>query len=368
MRVLWLYGPPAVGKSVTAWELLNSLAAVDPATGYVDIDQVGMSYVDEDEDPEAHKLKGRALAAVAAEFAGHGVRTLIVSGVLDPGLTAFYAEVLGPYDPIFVRLTASNLELQRRLSTRGVYAEEWADVEEHARRLDAAAPDHPVIESVPGNPAQVAGRVLKIVGALVNGGSQSAHGASASVGDEASVHGRAILIGGTTAVGKSTVGWQAFMATRQQGRPSSFVDLRQLGFVGIEGGVINHRLQARAARALWRVFRSHGAEVVILNGPVNSSDEMLTYRAALEGIEFAAIRLTADPPALLDRVQARMRGEMAPLAGDPLVGRPADEAESIVDAAVRLQNSGENDARFPALDTTALDPAESAQRVLSSQS
>lgn len=363
MRILWLYGPPAVGKSVTAWELLNTMAARDPATGYIDIDQLGMSHVDADEDPDGHMLKGRALAAVAAEFARQGVRMLVVSGVAGLELTEFYAKELKLYEPVFVRLTAPYAELRRRLSTRGVYAEDWVGVEKYARRLNTAEPDHLVIQCGPGAPAEVAAKVLELVGALL-ADDQRSQAAVSLAADEGGSHSRVVLIGGTTAVGKSTIGWQAFMATREQGIPSAFVDLRQLGFVGVGEGAIDHRLQAGAASSLWQVFRAHGAQLLIVNGPVNSSAELLIYRAVFERIQFSAIRLTAERSALLGRVRARMRGEMAALAGDALVGRPLDEAEEIVDAALRLQSGG-GDGAFPVLDTTELSPAESAQRILS---
>lgn len=362
MRILWLYGPPAVGKSVTAWELLNAMGARDPATGHIDIDQLGMLHVDDNEDPEdphGHLLKGRALTAVAAEFARQGVRTLVVSGVAGLELTEFYAEELHPYEPVFVRLTAAYAELRRRLSTRGVCAEQWAGVEKYAQSLDGAEPGHLVIQSGPGAPAEVAAQVLKRVGALIVD-DQRSRAAGSPAADEGRSPSRVVLIGGTTAVGKSTIGWQAFMTAQEQGIPSAFIDLRQLGLVGVGGGVIDHRLQAGAASALWQVFRAHGAQLLILNGPVNSSEELLIYRAAFERTRFNAIRLTAERSALSGRVRARMRGEMAPLSGDALVGRPFEEAKEIVDAAFRLQHA-DGDGAFSRC-STQLGSAQQSRR------
>jgi hypothetical protein len=365
VRIVWLHGPPAVGKSVTAWEVLNALTRLHPAIGYVDIDQLGMSYFDENEDPKGHRLKGRALAAVAREFAGFGARTLVVSGVVGLDLMEFYAEELQPFDPGFVRLTASHAELRRRRAARGEYAEEWSGVEEYARGLDVLELDHAVVDSGLGTPAEVAARVLQVVEGWVEEDPPSPHTVNTSGGPEHDAEGQAVLVGGTTAVGKSTIGWNAFMATRERGQRSAFVDLRQLGFLGVGGGFIDHRLQARAASALWRVFKAHGAQVLIMNGPVNTSAELLEYQAALANTPFAAIRLTAQRPALNERVRARLRGEMAPLAGDSLVGRPAAETGSIVDAALQVQNQVEVDSAFPSLDSSALDAVESARRVLS---
>jgi adenylylsulfate kinase-like enzyme len=97
VRILWLYGPPAVGKSVTACAVLNALAELDPATGYVDIDQLGMSSTDDHGD-SGDGLKGRALAAVSRVFAASGAHTLVVSGVLAPELMEFYADELEAFD------------------------------------------------------------------------------------------------------------------------------------------------------------------------------------------------------------------------------------------------------------------------------
>ena len=39
MRILWLFGPPGVGNSVTAWEVLDVPSDRGEPTTYVDIDQ-----------------------------------------------------------------------------------------------------------------------------------------------------------------------------------------------------------------------------------------------------------------------------------------------------------------------------------------
>ncbi|MFN8192719.1 MAG: hypothetical protein U0R80_00380 [Nocardioidaceae bacterium] len=364
MRILWLHGPPAVGKSVTAWELLNRLAADEPATAYVDIDQLGMSTCDETTDPGAHRLKAEALAAVAHEFARHGSPTLVVSGVVGLDLLPFSAQTLAGFDLSFVRLRAPLAELRRRLEGRGLYAEDWPGVEEYARELDVADLGHPVVDTAGASPAEVAASVLASL--------EGHHGAPAAgstalsqpnAPDQHLDH-RALLLGGTTAVGKSTIGWQAFMAAGGPDAGCAFVDLRQLGFVGRDGGSVDHGLQARNLGALWRVFRAHGAHRLIVNGPVDTRHDALRYHAALEPTPLVALRLTARPEVLLERVRARLRGEMAPLAGDLLVGRPQGDAAEIAHAAVRLQDQVGDDPGFEVMDTSDLDAGESAQQVL----
>lgn len=363
MRIVWLYGPPAVGKSVTAWELLSRLDAIDGATAYVDIDQLGMSYCDETADPGAHRLKGEALGAVAHAFVSRGARTLVVSGVVGLDLMGFYAETLAGFAPVFVRLRAPHAELRRRLEARGIYAEGWPGVDEYARELDALDLGHPVVDTASGPPVQVAGAVLAAVSGRL-GGAGAASSLPAAARTAPAVEGRALLLGGTTAVGKSTIGWRTFMTARGQDERCAFVDLRQLGFVGAGGGSVDHHLQARAVQALWRVFWFHGARRLILNGPLTRWSEVLEYQAALTPTPLAAVRLTAQPAVLLERVHARLRGEMAPLAGDLLAGRPSADAEAITRAALRLQDQAAVDSRFSALDTSALDPAQSAHRLL----
>lgn len=365
MRIVWLYGPPAVGKSVTSWELLNRLARVDPATAYVDIDQLGMSYCDEVIDPGAHLLKAEALLAVAGQFARHGARMLVVSGVVGIDLMSFYGESLQAFDPLFVRLTAAPAILQRRLEARGGYAEDWPGVEQYAQELDAQDVGHPTIDTSSGTVSHVADEILAVVAGQPSAAATRDIPGVGPATDTADVVGRALLLGGSTAVGKSTIGWQVFMAAGGPEERCAFVDLRQLGFMGVDGGAVDHHLQARNLGALWRVFRAHGARRLIVNGPVTSWAEVTAYQAAIAPTPLIPVRLTADAAALLARVRARLRGEMAPLAGDLLVGRPVAEADALTQAAVHEQAQIDLDPRFPTLDTTATEPAEVAQDLLS---
>ena len=361
VRIVWLYGPPAVGKSVTSWELLNRLALMDPATAYVDIDQLGMSYCDETIDPGAHRLKADALRVVAAQFAGHGARTLVVSGVVGAGLMSLYDESLQAFAPIFVRLRAPLALLQRRLEARGSYAEDWAGVAEYAQHLDELDLGHPIIDTTTGTISQVADAVLAAMGSRRDAPATQPPPDVEPQERTAGVAGRALLLGGTTAVGKSTIGWQVFMAAGGPDERCAFVDLRQLGFIGVDGGTVDHPLQARNLGALWQVFRAHGANRLIVNGPVSRWADVQTYQDAITPTPLTPVRLIADRAALRARVNARLRGEMAPLAGDLLIGRPASEAEALSVATVHAQAEVDVGPRFPTLDTTALEPAAVAQ-------
>ena len=70
--VLWLCGPPGVGKTAVAWEIYRriQLAGADPA--YVDVDQLGMCSVRPIDDPDRHSLKTRNVAALRGNFAASG--------------------------------------------------------------------------------------------------------------------------------------------------------------------------------------------------------------------------------------------------------------------------------------------------------
>lgn len=81
--VLWLYGPPGVGKSSVAWLVRERLSAAGVRVGYVDVDQLGMCYPGNDVDPGRHLLKSRNLAAVGRNFAAAGARGVVVSGVIN---------------------------------------------------------------------------------------------------------------------------------------------------------------------------------------------------------------------------------------------------------------------------------------------
>lgn len=369
MRIVWVYGPPGVGKSVTAWKVLNALSEVDGATAYVDIDQLGMSFPEPSDDPGRHRIKGRALAAVAKQYAGFGASTLVVSGVLDPNLMSFYRGELTSFQPAFVRLTVDDVELKRRMDARGVAAEDWAEVLAKARALQNARVDHPVVLADGANPAEVARRVLAAADGIRSAASSRDHEepgnpaltkASPSPRDP----GEAILLGGAEAVGKSTIAWEAFMSALRDGIPAAFVDLRQLGFLGPDGGQVNHPLQAASVGALWRVFQAGGARLLLLNGAVDEPEQVERYRTSLGSTPLTCYLLTANEQALVGRVRARTRGEGAHLAGDHLVGRSEDDAQEVVAQALLAQERALAVSTLPVIDTTDLTARDAAHRIL----
>lgn len=81
--VLWLCGPPGVGKTTVAWELYRQLTRSGVPAGCVDVDQLGICYPEPPGDPGRHRLQAANLAAVLPGYQAAGARCLVVSGVVD---------------------------------------------------------------------------------------------------------------------------------------------------------------------------------------------------------------------------------------------------------------------------------------------
>jgi hypothetical protein len=249
--------------------------------------------------------------------------------------------------------------LRHRMDARGRYAEDWSGVLADARRHEAAGHRLPVVRTDDGGPSTAARRVIEAARILP--------AASSARVDEPTPTttgvGRAVLITGPRVIGKSTIGWLAFMMARHRKIPTAFVDLRQLGFHGHAGGPTDHALQAATTGALWGVFRARGNQVLLLNGAVDNPAQAEMYADHLEGTPMSSIRLTAAPSELTARAHARSCGEMAPLAGDDVVGADAEHLKQIVDEALLAQQSW-SPANDACLDTTNLSAADSARVVL----
>lgn len=82
--ILWLCGPPGVGKSTAAWEIYSVLTERRVDCAYVDIDQVGILSPTPPSDPERVRIKARNLGALGLNFMDAGARGMVVSGVENP--------------------------------------------------------------------------------------------------------------------------------------------------------------------------------------------------------------------------------------------------------------------------------------------
>jgi hypothetical protein len=120
------------------------------------------------------------------------------------------------------------------------------------------------------------------------------------------------------------------------GFTAAYVDLDQVGFCHPlpADGPGGHRLGARNLAALWRTYRSAGAQALLVTGPVLDRAVAGVYAETLPGAEFTLCRLHAGREELTRRIMRRGDGGSWPQPGDPLRGQPAERLLRVADAAV----------------------------------
>ena len=136
--LLWLTGPPGVGKTAVAWEIYQRLVREGAEPAYVDVDQLGICYPPPSDDPDRHALKARNVAALRASFAASGARTLIVSGVVD-AQRGPHVDALGGAHVMVGRLRADPDELRMRLRQREGPSPQHAAAVEEGKAFDRGA-------------------------------------------------------------------------------------------------------------------------------------------------------------------------------------------------------------------------------------
>jgi broad-specificity NMP kinase len=345
MPVLWLHGPPGVGKTAVAWELFVRLARAGIPTGFVDIDQLGMCYAaptaqqwapEPADDPGRHRLKARALDAVVANFRDAGARCVVVPGVTDP-VRGVEIDLVPHAALTTCRLRAEPADLRRRLAARGGPTDDLTAEFAYADALDRAFAARPCIDTTGLTVAEVVDRVQARTGWPGPADPAGNPGRLQQVPD--ATPGEILWLCGPAAVGKSTVGWQVYQQVRRAGVRAAFVDLDQIGFhrpvPATDPG--NHRLKAANLAAAWRTFRSSGAVCLIAVGPLERPEDMAVYTTALPAATITLCRLHAGREVLADRVARRGRG-LTPtrgLAGDELIGLPQARLREIADQAAR---------------------------------
>lgn len=368
MQVAWVYGAPGVGKSTAAWQLYCDLVGDGVPAAYVDIDQLGMCYPAEVEDPDRHRLKVRSLAALVPNYADAGVEHLVVSGVLDPRLVEWCRDELAAAEVKYCRLTVDQVELRRRLDERGATVQEWDSVLREVRKLDAAQFSHATVDTTGLTPQEVSAAVRARLGDRVPSPLIAPTVVDASSGmtdHQCPAPGHIIWMCGPTAVGKSTASWAVYSALLRDGIRAGYLDLRQLGFVGDPEAGADHALQAANVASLWRCFRATGATHLVLSGAVDTSEQVHLYREALPAAELTLYRLQADREELVRRVQARGRGDGPRLAGDRLISQTSEVLDATANRGWSEQQHLEVERLGDVvLDTTAATPTELAAQVL----
>ncbi|WP_460916334.1 DEAD/DEAH box helicase family protein [Plantactinospora veratri] len=329
LPVLWLYGPPAVGKSTVAWELFTRLSRQIP-TAYVDLDQLGMCYgaptpdnwaPEPASDPGRHRRQTRNLNLLAANVRSAGARCLVASGVVD-AVRGIDVDLLPEAALTARRLRGEPSELRQRLAGRARAGDEAVDgVLAYAAALDRNHPTDLCVDTTGRSVTEVA----KLVLAGTGGWPALTGPRTATTGPYPSYPagpGEILWLCGATAVGKSTVGWQVYTTLRSAGRHAAFVDLGQLGFYRPAGPPTprNHRLRAGNLAAVWQTFRATGLRRLVVVGPADDAEAVRTYREALPSVRITLCRLHAGRDSIAERVVLRGRGQGPLIAGDDLRG------------------------------------------------
>ena len=338
--VLWLFGPPGVGKSTVGWEMYRHLAVGGMACAYVDIDQLGMCYPERCSDPGRYRLKERNLGAVVTNFAGTGACGVVVSGVVDPVDGVDLAGLAG-LDVTLCRLRADPGALHQRLHSRRGSSATVQDVIAEATALDSCRRAGALVDTTGLTVEQTVHRVLQACGwAPASDPREPVTGSRGR--PPSSAGGRVVWLCGPSGVGKSTIGFALYRRLLQAGLTAGYVDADQVGFCAVAPD--DHWLKARNLAAVWENYRSAGAEALVVAGPVHDADVASAYETVLPRASFAWFRLHAGPSELARRIGTRQEGGSWPQPGDPVRGASPDQLhQAVADAtaqAVELDRVG----------------------------
>jgi len=335
--VLWLCGPPGVGKTTIAWEIYAQLARIGTHVGYVDIDQLGMCFPEPATDPGRHRMQARNLDTVVTAFGHAGADCVIVSGVVHPTHGAFHE--LTPHAALTVcRLHADAAELARRVNERSGAPVTVSEAFAEAEALESNDIGDVRIDTSNRTVADV----VSLVHERTNGWRAAERGwsrANDSSPSPTSVAGGQILwLCGVTGVGKSTVGFATYLKAVFCNRfPGAYLDLDQIGFLcpapADDPG--NHRVRARIVSAMWQTFRAAGAECLTMVGPAEDNATINVYAEAVPDSPVTVCRLHAERNELRRRVMTRGRGGSWAQPGDPLNGLSDAQLSDIADAAAQ---------------------------------
>lgn len=382
--VLWLCGPPGVGKTTVAWEMFTRLTRAGVPTGYVDVDQLGICYPaptpdicvpEPAADPGRYVTKNRNVGAAVATFRAAGARCVIVSGVVDERLGVDLELIPNAFVTV-CRLRADAPELRRRLIGRSRPDDRLEEASRYAAALDRADIGDVCVDTTGRSAVQV----IRLVGERTGGWPWSAGPRRSEVVgrdvvgwnspmDGGGAPGEILWLCGATGVGKSTAGWQVWERIRRTEAIAAFVDLDQVGFFrpAPADDPRNHRVKARNLAGIWRTYRGLGVRRMVVVGPVDHGDDVRVYADALgTGVRLVLCRLHAGREQLAGRIRDRGRGGGPPIPGDELVGQPDAVLDRVCDAAAvwaaALARLGVGDL---CVDTDGRSVAETADLVVS---
>ncbi|MER7081560.1 Adenylylsulfate kinase [Saccharopolyspora kobensis] len=353
--VLWVCGPPGVGKTTVAWEIRSRLIREGVDAGFVDIDQLGMCFPEPAGDPGRYRMKTANLRSVVAHFQAAGARCVIVSGVLDAA-RGVEAEEIPQARLSLCRLRADHDELAQRFRARQGENAPVTEMLREAEALDAG--------NVAGTCVDTTGRTIGETAELVRQRcgfrpARQANGQPRAPRRSTTADGAVLWLCGADGVGKSATGFAVYQQTLHAGHTAAYVDLDQLAFCGPPG---DHRLKAANLAALWETYHAAGARHLVITGPAEDAAAVKTYTEALPGAAFTVCRLHAAADQLAHRIALRGKGEGWPQPGDPLTGLPPEQLRRIAEAAAAradsLEHAGLGDLRVDTTTSTAQQAAE----------
>ena len=353
LSVLWLCGPPGVGKSAAGWVLYTRLARSGTRVGFVDIDQLGMCLPAPPGDPQRYRLKQRNLSAVAGGFHAFGCDAVVVSGHLGPA-EAISPRTVDGASLTICRLRASADELRRRLTSRRATPDLVVDSLNEAEELDRSSFADACVDTDGLTVAEVAQLVRERCGGWPPERAAGAReaGAVPAAMPAVGADGDVLLLCGATGVGKSAAGFEVFLRQVRAGVAAAYIDLEQIGFmhpVPVEGPDGN-RLTARNLADLWRAYHATGARRLVLSGPVPDARAAAVYAGVLPAARVTICRLHAGPAELAHRISLRGQGRGWPQPGDPLIGQPEPYLRLVTEQAAvdaeALEDSGLGDLRI----------------------
>jgi broad-specificity NMP kinase len=324
LPVLWLCGAPGTGKSTVAWQVFDDLADEGLCVGYLDIDQIGMLQPPPDADQHCHRFKVDNLAGMMRNYHAAGGQVLVISGVIDPEHGADFAEAAVDADITFCHLTVDEPTLRERLATRGWRSEAADEAVIMMSGLADASFVTTVIDTTGRDPVVLARDAARLVTAA-SGTPGTQELPECSVGD-------VTIIIGPRAVGKSSVSWGVAMRRWAGGERTAYVDLDQVGF--LRPAPADASMQAANLVVIWRNALSRGANSLIANGMVTTSQDLAILRHAVRPAPVKAVRLAAHPDKLWERIRARSTGGPARLINDDLENAPPDVQRHVHRVAV----------------------------------
>ena len=378
--VLWITGPPGVGKSTASWQLFTELARSGTRTAFAEADQLCMCYPAPPHDPGRDLIRARNTATVIRNFQAAGARRVIVNGVVDPAM-GVQRYLLEQAAVLVCRLRADPDEVVRRLVGR---QRDSSDVRVLARRVRDgcdrmdASDFADVFVDTTGTPAGGVAALIRDrcrgwpgfgvageqpgaapdadrpTGSKADGSEATRSKTDGSKADGSETAdadgsgGQVLLVCGPAGVGKSTIGFEVYRRCLRAGLTAGYIDLDQIGFLTPrpDDDPRRHGLKARNLAGIWRTYRAAGATHLVMSGPVENQAVLRAYAAALPAAVITACCLRAGPAELRRRIMTRGEGGSWPQPGDPLRGQPARYLSRVAEQAA---------ADAQALDHAALD-------------